>query len=1221
MSSGKSKAKLSKQCDTNRQTSIRSFFSSNFRKTIAAESNSRNAPLSKLGKAVIEKKYEKQALLENEVTACKKNTENSRPVLSTNYNCVSSGSSFDKSQSCVSASEKRKYETDDVLADLLGELENSSPEDYNYLQSLAPSKKIVNTPRKSETELDTKRPKLSPSLLKNEIAEITNGTNSRNEPLRVKVKVNKRRESNKIPPANSPAMKKSSEQSHSDSEVPKCLVDIENLADLLNSDCDDWLASTCDLNLNEWTYCKVNSVQYSAIGLTLTLQKAAKPSETVGSSTTTCVLRGCWLDTPVKEGDVVCVKAHFDPKNNHWLVNNERGFITVHPDVLITGTGIVGSLFCQRRSVLSYIFPSFDPPNVSMIVGSLVHELLQEVLRKEIHTLDGIQQVVDNLVSSKRTLYSAYECDVAVTVIRSQLEEFSPKIFSFVNTYMKGSNSSNDSKTWSGEILQILSIEENFWIPQLGIKGKTDVVLKARKNDKIKILPLELKTGRASNSSEHRGQVILYLIMMSEIGTDVDAGLLFYLRENKITEINPKHAERSGLMCMRNGLVNYIVTNETPIQISETEFKLPDLPEPINHHNGCAKCPYLTVCSASLSKQHRESLSKSNPLNELSVQALTHLTDSHIRYVFFWLGLLKLEEWERKKNRTFDISDLWHVKVAEREARGYCVSNLRLQSADVLGSRFLHKMRRISNDGDVRALNNCSLIEGDYVVVSKGRRYAIASGYVDTIEERDIFLKLDRMLEKDDKECYVVDKYSMFDGLLGFNTSSLLLLFENTAPAYNLRSVIIDSVIPSFTSQVACSVQDHSILRTLNETQKNAILNTLRADHYTLIKGMPGTGKTATVVALVKLLVSLNYSVLITSHTHSAVDNILLRLKDSEVDFLRLGSYVRVHDSLKNYCEDHVLEKHNFKTVEDLENFYNKKQVIAVTCMGCSHVVFRKRRFDYCIVDEATQVLQPSVIKPLFCSKKFVLIGDPDQLPPVVQSKKASLLGLSESLFKKLDRSPVTSVLNLQYRMNSQIMQLANSFAYENALECANELVSSATIVSNPSKINSQVPDWMKLVLSNNLDHSIILLDTSNMKTASPISEYSNQNEADITFSIVHNLNEVFDKNHDVGIIAPFREQVKLLRNMAPAECPIEINTVDQYQGRDKDVIIYSCTKASSAADVGILSDKRRLTVAITRAKRKLILIANVTVLRTYAVFDELFSFIPKTNIVQVTGM
>lgn len=85
------------------------------------------------------------------------------------------------------------------------------------------------------------------------------------------------------------------------------------------------------------------------------------------------------LDTPIKVDDVICVKAYFDSENGHWLVDNEQGFIIVHPDILITGTGVVGSLFCQRQSVLNYIFPSSDPPNVAMVIGSLVHELLQEV--------------------------------------------------------------------------------------------------------------------------------------------------------------------------------------------------------------------------------------------------------------------------------------------------------------------------------------------------------------------------------------------------------------------------------------------------------------------------------------------------------------------------------------------------------------------------------------------------------------------------------------------------------------------------------------------------------------------------------------------------------------------------------------------------------------------------------------------------------------------------
>lgn len=142
---------------------------------------------------------------------------------------------------------------------------------------------------------------------------------------------------------------------------------------------------------------------------------------------------------------------------------------------------------------------------------------------------------------------------------------------------------------------------------------------------------------------------------------------------------------------------------------------------------------------------------------------------------------------------------------------------------------------------------------------------------------------------------------------------------------------------------------------------------------------------------------------------------------------------------------------------------------------------------------------------------------------------------------------------------------------------------------------------------------------------------------------------QVCETSHDIGIIAPYSEQVKLLRSMASDEYPVEINTVDQYQGRDRDVVIYSCTKASSTAvrplwftasysqliinlyhdvnfeknfqDTGILSDKRRLTVAITRAKRKLIIIANVSTLRNYAVFDELFDFIPKTCVIEVTHL
>lgn len=171
---------------------------------------------------------------------------------------------------------------------------------------------------------------------------------------------------------------------------------------------------------------------------------------------------------------------------------------------------------------------------------------------------------------------------------------------------------------------------------------------------------------------------------------------------------------------------------------------------------------------------------------------------------------------------------------------------------------------------------------------------------------------------------YHLDKYES-QSIISFNFSSLALLLEPSENSARLRQFIIDKEIPSFLStdsHILSFIKSTGLSLDLNSSQNSAITKALAATNYVLIKGMPGTGKTSTVVTLIKLLVLMNRSVIVTSHTHSAVDNLLLLLDKSGVDFLRLGSNTRIHPDLRGKSESEVFK--NCDTPEKLSNLYSQ---------------------------------------------------------------------------------------------------------------------------------------------------------------------------------------------------------------------------------------------------------------------------------------------------------
>lgn len=379
-------------------------------------------------------------------------------------------------------------------------------------------------------------------------------------------------------------------------------------------------------------------------------------------------------------------------------------------------------------------------------------------------------------------------------------------------------------------------------------------------------------------------------------------------------------------------------------------------------------------------------------------------------------------------------------------------------------------------------------------------------------------------------------------------------------------------------------------------------------------------------------------SILITSHTNSAVDNVLVRLKERGIKFLRLGNSAKINPSLKEFSEATVTE--NCKTVEDLEKVYGTYRVVACTCLGSGHPLLSRKRFDYCLVDEATQIYQPTVIRPLLSANKFILVGDPEQLSPLVRSSDARVLGGNESLFERLDCEGSAFVLGLQYRMNQSITKLANNLTYKGELKCANDVIGKAKMeVPNGYLLRENFAKevWLAKTLAIHLDQACTLVNTGDVyEMASSFMElineerseksklYVNYCEIAIVLRLVELLLECGVEGKSIGIIAPYRDQVEALKKIFASYQTVEVNTVDQYQGRDKKIIIYTCTLSTSgdapkqASEVEILEDRRRLTVAITRAKHKLIMIGDVNCLSKYTPFRDLFQHMNAMSKVQI---
>ena len=705
-----------------------------------------------------------------------------------------------------------------------------------------------------------------------------------------------------------------------------------------------------------------------------------------------------------------------------------------------------------------------------------------------------------------------------------------------------------------------------------------------------------------------------------------------------------------------------------------------DLPPMLKSPHLCGQCYAQTPCFI----YHRlveDGNGETSGLKDRFDEVIRHLNPAHATFFRKWDDLLTKEE----KNIVKVRRELWTMQSAEREKLGRCFSNVVIEPGSAMEVQDAPKINRYHYAFvKEKHVSGFSFLEsqitvGEPIVISDEKgHFALASGYVTGIRKRRVEAAVDRRLNKartrrqdfesQDHQSFVgimevleegsasvtrrpeepqeltsyrIDKDEFSNGMATVRNSLISLMDKTVLGSQPLRRLIVENAAPTFREgPCSYSLGDSVSQESLNVDQRNAIEKVLSAKDYALVLGMPGTGKTTTIAHIIRALTAQGKSVLLTSYTHTAVDNILLKIRHDNIGVFRLGAVAKIHPDVQDFAD---LAGMPMEGIEEIQRAYSRP-VVATTCLGVNHPIFNQKIFDYCIVDEASQITLPVCLGPIRMARTFILVGDHNQLPPLVQNKEAQEGGLDVSLFKMLSDNHPSSMVNLehQYRMCEDVMSLSNALIYNDRLKCGNIEVARRTVRIPRMEALKQHHHTPSTLLSAHLNPKAVclnpvvalcwirdLLDPSvkacfvNTDSLLPQSRESetgsrivNTCEATLCTQLVQALLTTGIPAADLGLITLYRSQLALLKhNLRHQHPPVEMHTADKFQGRDKEVVILSLVRSNESLNVGdLLRDWRRVNVALTRARTKLLIVGSKSTVKGNELLAKCVKFMDQRN-------
>ncbi|KAL9053487.1 MAG: hypothetical protein Q9162_004725 [Coniocarpon cinnabarinum] len=981
------------------------------------------------------------------------------------------------------------------------------------------------------------------------------------------------------------------------------------------------------------------------------MQKVLSVQDEKTSALKAITLRDSWYDTRCSTGSYVHVIGYFD-KRGHCVINDDENMLILHPDHLISALAVADSFSCMRKAVLQDRVKAASESTPPIVYGTVLHEIFQEAMMTNRWDEDWLNQTIGTTLD--RHMEDLYQTHLTFDSARIHLQNKIPELQSWAQVFIKSKNEGFGTvKDRNGRLVQmsvhkLLDVEEHIWSPMYGLKGNIDATIQITmdaedgRDAQTLTVPFELKTGKRESPS-HRAQTALYTLLLSDrYDVAVAYGILYYVETSQTLRIPAIRHELRHMIMQRNELACYV----------RERLALPPM---LRNTHMCSKCYAKEPCfiyHKLVEDGDGETSGLRNKFEELTKQ----LGPTHQAFFRQWNDLLTKEESEMMKFRR----ELWTMLSREREKLGRCFANVSLiteSAAEEKGTsrinRYTYSFHKL-DEFDSFSFNESQIATGDPIVVSDELgHYALAKGYVTSLTKTRVEVAVDRRLHNartrldgfhaennqvfagitdtfsrgssqwqrsqssnatstpNTPVLYRVDKDEFSNGMSLVRANLVSLMSQTAFNANKLRSLIVDKVAPAFrTHSTAYDISGPASQTSINTDQRRAIEKILSAEDYALVLGMPGTGKTTTIAHIIRALVAKGKSVLLTSYTHSAVDNILLKLRDDQIPMLRLGTLSKIHPDVGSFAS---LAAEPRATIEELERLYHDPQVVATTCLGINHGIFQQRTFDYCIVDEASQITLPVCLGPIRLARSFVLVGDHFQLPPLVQNKAALEGGLDISLFRTLCEVHPEAVVELgvQYRMNAEIMSVANSLIYNGRLECGNEAVATRRLdlprwrgdtSADSSRGQANVEtSWIARCLAPNSSPLVFLntdaLPPYNHEHATN-ARITNRLEAHLATALISALITSGVPAASIGVITFYRSQLSLLKthlsSLGPGAKEVEAHTADRFQGRDKEVVILSYVRSNEARVVGeLLKDWRRVNVAVTRARSKILCVGS----------------------------
>ncbi|KRY82716.1 DNA replication ATP-dependent helicase/nuclease DNA2 [Trichinella pseudospiralis] len=944
-----------------------------------------------------------------------------------------------------------------------------------------------------------------------------------------------------------------------------------------------------------------------------------------------------WSHGLFKEGD--CVRA-FLPNNlaemHEFHISNSSGAVVVNPGTIVAVNKISGAVFCRRKSVLTEMLKSFDRPILRTQVGIIAHQMFQDAVKESISDLGMLRNIILKIMNKVDFLQNQYYYDIDPAVVHAELEVPVKSTAKFVQNFL--SNRSPFPGVMPSTVLdRVLAVEEEMISEKFGIRGSIDmtVAVKAGPEQKSTLMPLELKTGKQSFVGDHAAQVMLYCLLFSNNNHETcERGLLYYFGGSELQAVDTKMNELHGLLRLRNEIAYYLYRFfDDP---DTCDFMLPD---PICNVKICRQCPQLLNCCLTQKNSCQMTLDGDSRWDAMAEAELCHLNEEELQYVKRWTRWYRMEGAEQrlrgKKNSYIDYDE-------EEYAIGeYLIFKFfepfvfsRDHNADECSVAM--RVQQFSEDLRIMTLAPLSNVNlnrmfshFDQVLLNGiGERTSSLFATVITVELQQIsvqFSRSYRFMHSCDFLVKRVNTKFYFDTAM----SSVYKLMVNDTIANRKRQLIINLDEPRFRTNLPFNVVQKMkpFCKSLNAEQKSAIVKAMMAEDYLLIKGFPGSGKSSTIVALIQILIENGNSVLVCAYTNSAVDHILLKLKAHTADILRLGPLFSMHSDMRQFTPEAIFG--NEPQLDLIVRTLSSTMLVGCTCTSAAlHPLLKKRKFDVCIVDEATLATEASTLGPLLAAHKFVLVGDPLQLRPLVQSERLRKEGMDISLFSKLEQKYPNAVVTLkrQYRMNREICLLSDQMFYNGELIVANDEVGNTFLNVAVSDDVAEEP-WVRRCLSSAPEHAVVFLDTSNCENNSATRDGAANVENELELDLVVKLCQTFSKSglddDQIGVMSIYRTQVESIRRSlkSSGSIGVEVNTIDQYQGKDKDVIIISFVwtkelKRKQNAICPLLKDVRRVNVALTRARKKLILIGHFEDLRAdHSIFETLHSILSESQI------